>query len=236
MNSPCFWLIVPAAGIGQRMQSTVPKQYLSLSGRFVLDVTLSRLLAAGQWHGCVVPLHESDHWWAQSDSASDSRIENCIGGIERVDSVIKALHHLKGRATDDDWVLVHDVARPCIHPEDLQRLRRELVDDPAGGLLATPVSDTIKQVNAHSDRITTTVDRRPLWRAFTPQMFRYGVLLPALERGVLSQPGAITDEASAMELAGWEPRVVPGRSDNIKITVPEDLALAEFILAHQDAG
>ncbi|WP_328185602.1 2-C-methyl-D-erythritol 4-phosphate cytidylyltransferase [Marinobacter sp. OP 3.4] len=236
MNTHRFWLVVPAAGIGQRMQSSVPKQYLKLSGRFVLDVTLSRLLEAGPWAGCVVPLHGEDQWWALSGSASDRRIETCAGGDERVDSVIGALHHLSGRAGDRDWVLVHDVARPCIHPEDLARLRTELAGDAVGGLLASPVSDTIKQVETGADRIRATVDRRRLWRAFTPQMFRYGDLLPALETGVREHPGAITDEASAMELAGWQPRVVSGRTDNIKITVPEDLALAEFILARQDAG
>lgn len=236
MTSHRFWLVVPAAGIGQRMQSTVPKQYLTLADRFVLDVTLSRLMAAGAWAGCVVPLHPDDQWWPQSESASDSRIETCPGGAERVDSVIAALGYLQDRAGNDDWVLVHDVARPCIHPDDVHRLQAELAEGTNGGLLAAPVSDTIKQVVPGSAHISGTVDRRQLWRAFTPQMFRYGDLLPALEKGVSEHPGAITDEASAMELAGWQPRVVIGRTDNIKITVPEDLALAEFILARQDAG
>jgi 2-C-methyl-D-erythritol 4-phosphate cytidylyltransferase len=133
-------------------------------------------------------------------------------------------------------VLVHDVARPCIHRQDLQRLRGELALDSVGGLLAAPVSDTIKQVTPGSDRISATVDRRLLWRALTPQMFRYGDLLSALEKAVREHAGLITDEASAMELAGCQPRILSGRTDNIKITVPEDLALAEFILTRQDAG
>lgn len=236
MNAHRFWLIVPAAGIGQRMQSAVPKQYLTLKDRFVMDVTLSRLLAACSWEGCVVPLHPDDRWWPRSESASDSRIETCNGGAERVDSVIAALRYLKGHAGKDDWVLVHDVARPCIHRDDLLRLRAELADGTTGGLLAAPVSDTIKQVVPGAGYVSGTVDRRQLWRAFTPQMFRYGDLLQALEQGARDQPGAITDEASAMELAGFQPRVVAGRTDNIKITVPEDLALAEFILTRQDAG
>ncbi|MFC4258732.1 2-C-methyl-D-erythritol 4-phosphate cytidylyltransferase [Marinobacter lacisalsi] len=236
MTSHRFWLVVPAAGIGQRMQSAVPKQYLTLADRFVLDVTLSRLLAASTWAGCVVPLHPDDQWWPRSESAADSRIETCPGGAERVDSVMAALRYLEGRAGKDDWVLVHDVARPCIHSDDLHRLRAELAAGTTGGLLAAPVSDTIKQVVPGSGYISGTADRRQLWRAFTPQMFRYGDLLPALENGVGKYRGAITDESSAMELAGWQPRVVPGRTDNIKITVPEDLALAEFILARQDAG
>lgn len=236
MNTPRFWLVVPAAGIGQRMQSAVPKQYLTLNHRFVLDITLSRLLAASRWDGCVVPLHADDQWWSQSESAADNRIETCAGGGERVESVIAALRHLAGRAGVDDWVLVHDVARPCIHADDLNRLRTELADDPVGGILAAPVADTIKSVRPDSGRVSGTVDRRQLWRAFTPQMFRYGDLLSALQSGVEASVGAITDEASAMELAGRQPRVVPGRGDNLKITVPEDLALAEFILARQDAG
>lgn len=236
MTTHRFWLVVPAAGIGQRMQSSVPKQYLTLGDRFLLDVTLSRLLAAGPWAGCVVSLHNEDRWWVESESATDDRIETCAGGDERVDSVIAALHHLNGRAGDADWVMVHDVARPCIHQEDLDRLRTELSHDQTGGLLAAPVSDTIKRVETDSHRVSNTVDRQHLWRALTPQMFRYGDLLPALQTGVRDHPGAITDEASAMELAGWRPRVVSGRADNIKITVPEDLALAEFILARQGTG
>lgn len=236
MSSHRFWLVVPAAGIGQRMQASVPKQYLPLAGRFVLDVTLSRLLSCGPWAGCVVPLHESDRWWPRSASAMDARVETCAGGAERADSVIAALRHLGGRAAAEDWVLVHDVARPCVHSDDLTHLRESLCEGTSGGLLAAPVSDTIKQVAASSDRVHTTADRRQLWRAFTPQMFRYRDLLTALVAGVREHPGAITDEASAMELAGGQPRVVMGRTDNIKITVPEDLALAEFILARQADG
>ncbi|UZD64360.1 MULTISPECIES: 2-C-methyl-D-erythritol 4-phosphate cytidylyltransferase [Marinobacter] len=236
MSSPRFWLVVPAAGIGQRMQADLPKQYLTLNGRFVLDVTLERLLSCGAWAGCVVPLHCDDQWWPASASAGDARIEPCPGGAERADSVLAALKHLQGRAAADDWVLVHDVARPCIHPDDVARLRSTLADDACGGLLAAPVSDTVKEVAPGSNQVLVTRDRRQLWRAFTPQMFRYGDLVAALQRGVCEQPGAITDEASAMEQMGWHPRVVTGRTDNIKITVPEDLALAEFILARQAAG
>jgi 2-C-methyl-D-erythritol 4-phosphate cytidylyltransferase len=236
MSSLRFWLVVPAAGIGQRMQADLPKQYLTLNGRFVLDVTLERLLSCEDWAACVVPLHRDDRWWPASASAGDTRIEPCPGGAERADSVLAALEHLQGRATADDWVLVHDVARPCVHPDDVARLRSTLVDDSCGGLLAAPVSDTVKEVAPGSDQVLVTRDRRQLWRAFTPQMFRYGDLVAALQRGIDEQPGAITDESSAMELMGWRPRVVAGRTDNIKITVPEDLALAEFILARQAAG
>ena len=236
MNAHRFWLVVPAAGIGQRMQADLPKQYLTLNGRFVLDVTLDRLLSCGPWAGCVVPLHRDDRWWPVSSSSGDPRIEPCAGGAERAGSVLAALEHLQGRAGDADWVLVHDVARPCVYPEDIARLRATLADDPCGGLLAAPVSDTIKEVAPDSDQVLATRDRKSLWRAFTPQVFRYQALFSALQQGIHEHQGAITDEASAMELAGWQPRVVPGRTDNIKITVPEDLALAEFILTRQAAG
>ncbi len=218
------------------MRADLPKQYLPLNGRFVLDVTLGRLLSCGPWAGCVVPLHRDDQWWHTSASASDARIESCPGGAERADSVLAALHHLEGRAAAGDWVLVHDVARPCVHQEDIARLRSALADDTCGGLLAAPVSDTVKEVAPGSDQVLATRDRKRLWRAFTPQMFRYGDLVAALQQGIREHPDGITDEASAMELAGWHPRVVAARTDNIKITVPEDLVLAEFILARQAAG
>lgn len=233
MNAHAFWLVVPAAGIGQRMQSDLPKQYLTLNGRYLVDVTLERLLACGGWAGCVVPLHRQDQWWQTARSSGDRFIETCDGGGERVNSVMAALQHLRGRAGDDDWVLVHDVARPCVHRDDIARLRDQLAGDDCGGLLAAPVSDTIKEVAPGTDGVLATRDRSRLWRALTPQMFRFGALFAALQQGLEDQPEAITDEASAMERAGWRPRVVAGRADNIKITVPEDLVLAEFILARQ---
>ncbi len=233
MTTPRYWLVVPAAGLGQRMQSTVPKQYLRINSRFVLDITLSRLRSALTLAGCVVPLHPEDRWWADSESASVAGIETCPGGTKRADSVMAALGQLQDRAGPDDWVLVHDVARPCVHPDDLANLIRSLAGESVGGLLAAPVADTLKQVAPGSDRVTSTVDRDSCWRAFTPQMFRYSVLLQALTESTRHGRGAVTDEASAIERLGWQPKVVAGRSDNIKITVPEDLALAEFILARQ---
>ncbi len=230
MNAPRYWLIVPAAGIGQRMQSAVPKQYLKIHQRFVLDITLSRLLASADFAGCVVPLHPEDRWWPATDAAADPRIETCPGGQERADSVLSALQSLQGRAQDDDWVLVHDAARPCLHPDDLARLLGEVADHPVGGLLAAPVADTLKQAgDGAPPEVSATVDRSRLWRALTPQMFRFGALTRAL-RHCLDQGCAVTDESSAMEISGKMPVLVEGRPDNIKITVPSDLALAGFIL------
>jgi 2-C-methyl-D-erythritol 4-phosphate cytidylyltransferase len=149
-----------------------------------------------------------------------------VGGAERADSVLAGLHALQ--ANDDDWVLVHDAARPCLHADDLSRLIAELRSDPVGGLLAVPVSDTIKRADEQG-AVLGTVDRKHLWRALTPQMFRFGVIKRAL-LSAREQSIQVTDEASAVEALGLRPKLVLGRSDNIKITIPEDLALAEFIL------
>ncbi|MDX1636141.1 MAG: 2-C-methyl-D-erythritol 4-phosphate cytidylyltransferase, partial [Marinobacter sp.] len=148
MTTMRYWLVIPAAGIGQRMQTGRPKQYLTLSNRFLLDVTLSRLLAAMDFAGCQVALHPDDRWWSQTDAARDGRIDTCAGGAERSDSVLLALEALAHRAGPEDWVLVHDVARPCLSQQDLHNLVQSLADHPVGGLLACPVSDTLKQADA----------------------------------------------------------------------------------------
>ncbi|KAA1173719.1 2-C-methyl-D-erythritol 4-phosphate cytidylyltransferase [Marinobacter salinexigens] len=228
---PKYWLIVPAAGIGKRMQSDVPKQYLRLDNRFVLDITLSRLLHNADFSGCMVPLSAQDHWWLDTESAADDRIQTCTGGAERADSVLSALHALDGQANDSDWVLVHDAARPCIHRDDLSNLIDTLSGHPVGGLLAAPVADTLKQAGGGVlPEVETTIDRSRLWRALTPQMFRFGQLKAALEAS-LTNGDPVTDESSAMEFSGNMPVLVEGRPDNLKITVPADLALAGFILS-----
>lgn len=233
MNHPSFWLIAPAAGIGQRMQAGLPKQYLRLGQRYLLDITLSRVLDRQRFAGCVVPIHAEDRWWPGTESAADARIVTCAGGGERADSVLAGLDALSGLAAEDDWVLVHDVARPCLHPSDLDRLLDELRDDPVGGILAAPVTDTLKQARPGSGRIESSPDRRRVWRALTPQMFRYGLLRRCL-RNALASGQSVTDESSALEFAGYQPRLVEGRSDNLKVTVPEDLVLAAFIIDQHD--
>ena len=230
MSKPRYWLIVPAAGSGQRMEADCPKQYLRLDHQYILDITLSRLLDNADFSGCVVAIRADDPWWPETAASSDARIESCAGGAERADSVLSALEALASRADDDDWVLVHDAARPCLHPNDLERLLTQLQDHPVGGLLATPVADTLKLVASDSNQVETTIDRRHLWRALTPQMFRCGALRMALKAAIASGY-PVTDEASAMEYAGNVPCIVEGRPDNIKITVPADLALAGFILS-----
>lgn len=229
MSKPRYWLIVPAAGSGQRMKADCPKQYLRLDQRFIIDITLSRLLDNAAFAGCMVATGPNDRWWPETDASKDRRISTCIGGAERAESVLAALDALSDRANDEDWVLVHDAARPCLHSDDLARLLTDLKDHPVGGLLATPVADTLKRTGPGSYEVEATVDRRDLWRALTPQMFRFLTLKQALESAIDSGY-PVTDEASAIEFSGQIPCIVEGRPDNIKITVPADLALAGFIL------
>jgi 2-C-methyl-D-erythritol 4-phosphate cytidylyltransferase len=223
------WAVVPAAGRGSRFGSSIPKQYAPLLGRPVLSWTLQALLAEESLAGIVVALADVDGRWAGLDEARDPRIVTCVGGDRRERSVANALAALAGRAAETDWVLVHDAARPCLRHDDLQALFSELRDDdPVGGLLAAPVSETLKRAD-RKDRVCETVPREALWRALTPQMFRFGLLQRALalcvERG-----RSVTDEASAIECLGLRPKLVRGHADNVKVTNPEDAALAEAIL------
>ncbi|MEY4932694.1 MAG: 2-C-methyl-D-erythritol 4-phosphate cytidylyltransferase [Pseudomonadota bacterium] len=224
-----YWVIVPAAGSGQRMAGTLPKQYLPLAGRSVLEWSLAPFLARPEFHSIVVALAAGDTRWATLPLSRDKRILAVTGGAERADSVRAGLMAIAEHAHVQDWVLVHDAARPCLDPRDLNQLLATLADDPVGGLLAAPVPDTLKRAGADG-RVDVTVSRAQLWRALTPQMFRYGVLRQALEQ---SGGGAqITDESSAVEALGLKPLLVAGRSDNLKITVAEDIAIAERQLAH----
>ena len=221
---PLFWLVIPAAGIGSRMQADCPKQYLSVSGKTILELTLAIFLEHPRLRGIVVALAEHDHWWPQLSVAKHPGIQTVIGGAQRADSVLNALLALHERgASADDWVLVHDAARPLLERDDLDRLLSGLVNDPVGGLLAVPARDTLKQVDADG-RVLTTVDRSLMWHALTPQMFRLGLLQRSLA-DALQASVAVTDESSAMEWAGLAPRVIEGRASNIKITRPEDLQL-----------
>lgn len=180
--------------------------------------------------GCVLALHADDQT-AKSLSFSQPQLLHWVtGGDERMDSVLAALHYLNAYADSDDWVLVHDVARPCILATDLQRLLQQLAQEPVGGLLAVPVRDTLKL--AHQQQVVKTVPRDHLWQCQTPQMFRFGILLKALELAKAQQQ-LVTDEASAVELLGLPIKLVNGSSSNIKITYPDDLTLAAAILQSQ---
>lgn len=225
-----FWGVVPAAGAGKRMGATVPKQYLEVAGKPVLQHTLERLLTIERLSAVVVALSPEDSFWPRLPCASNPRIMTAEGGSERAESVFSALERLAEVAAPDDWILVHDAARLCITRHDVLRLIDALEHDPVGGILALPSTDTLKGVEA--GLIVDTVDRSHIWRALTPQMFRYLDLKQALKDA--AELGlAVTDEASALELKGETPRIIEGRPDNIKITRPEDMALAAFYLEQQ---
>lgn len=211
------------------MADTLPKQYLPLAGRTVLEWSLAPFLVRPEFHSIVVALAPDDARWSSLPLAQDKRILTVTGGAERADSVRAGLAAIAEHAHAHDWVLVHDAARPCLTQGDLDQLLVILADDSVGGLLATPVPDTLKRAGADG-RVDVTVSRAQLWRALTPQMFRFGLLRQALEQ----RDGGtqLTDESSAVEALGLRPLLVAGRSDNLKVTVPEDIAIAERQLAH----
>lgn len=219
--------IVPAAGIGSRMGADCPKQYLTLAGKTILEHTLGCLLSHPAIARVIVALAPHDGWFEQLAVAADPRVLRVEGGIERAYSVLNALHVAEGK-----WVLVHDAARPCLTHEDLDALiASAMVCD--GAILGSRVRDTMKRTDG-AGNIVATVEREQLWHALTPQMFPAGTLKRALEEG-LALGALITDEASAMERAGFTVKMVEGRADNIKVTRPEDLSLAELFLQQQSA-
>lgn len=223
LNSlPFFWCVIPAAGVGSRMQADRPKQYLMVGGKTILEHTLACFLDHPKLWGVVASLSEQDPYWPTLACSQDPRIRRALGGAERADSVLNALTLLlKQGANPEDWVLVHDAARPNLALEDLDRLLSLLAEDGVGGLLAVPARDTLKRADAEG-RVAATVDRSVIWHAYTPQMFRLGMLHSALSRA-LAAKHLVTDEASALEWAGYAPRLIEGRSDNLKVTRPEDL-------------
>lgn len=227
-----YWAVVPAAGSGTRMNAQLPKQYLALSGKTVIEHALARLAAHPLISGIMVALAPSDVRWDALRITLDKPLLRATGGDERCFSVYNALLKLQAHAQPDDWVLVHDGARPCLRVADIDRLITELRNHAVGGLLALPVRDTMKRSDANGD-VTETIDRKGLWHALTPQMFRLGALTDALQRAI-DQGILVTDEAAAMERLGHKPRLVEGSSDNIKITRPEDLVVAEFYLRQQE--
>ncbi|QEY15749.1 2-C-methyl-D-erythritol 4-phosphate cytidylyltransferase [Cellvibrio sp. KY-GH-1] len=229
-NTPAYWVIVPAAGVGSRMGAGCPKQYLPLLDKTVLEHTLERLLAIAQVKKVFISLSAADDFWNQLPCGQDANIIRVAGGSERANSVLNALQALSLQARDSDWVLVHDAARPCIRAQEIMKLIDRVGDHPVGGILGVPVSDTLKQVSSHV--IEKTIDRAPLWQAQTPQLFRIGLLRDCLQRA-LAEGKMITDEASAVEAYDYHPLMVQGRSDNIKITRQEDLAIAAMLMQQQ---
>lgn len=225
-----LWCVVPAAGRGTRVGGDIPKQYLPIAGKPLLLHTLERLATHPRIVGLMVVLAEGDIHWPGLSGVEGKPVLTAVGGGERADSVSAGLRALRKHVAEDDLVLVHDAARPCVLIEDISRLI-EVASFIDGGLLATPVRDTLKRADADA-RVVETKPRGAYWRALTPQMFRYGELLAAL--GAASAAGiVVTDEAMAMERTGHHPRLIEGAPSNIKVTAPEDFALAEFILSRQ---
>lgn len=225
-NSPQYTVVVPAAGVGKRMQADRPKQYLSLAGKTVLEHTLQRLISHPQINHIVLALHPHDPYFADLSCSHQDWLTRVDGGKERADSVLAGLNAIDGC----EWVLVHDAARPCISHTDLNNLIALAEKGTSGGILASPVRDTMKRATAdHPEQVSHTESRNNLWHAFTPQFFRLDQLRNALSQA-LAQGVEITDEASAIEWQGGQVNLIAGSASNIKITQPDDLALAEFYL------
>jgi 2-C-methyl-D-erythritol 4-phosphate cytidylyltransferase len=221
---------MPAAGSSRRMGiSEKPKQYLELAGRHVIDWALAPFVSHPGCRGVVVVLSPGDVYWAETEYAMSSLVSVAPGGAERANSVLSGLDSLDSRAQPADWVLVHDAARPCLQRAELDCLLHAVQDDQIGGLLAVALVDTLKRADAEQ-RVYETVSRTSLWRAMTPQMFRYELLRTALRSSIGSNV-PVTDEAQAVELQGYRPKLIASDADNLKITTPEDLERARRILS-----
>ncbi|EFX91377.1 2-C-methyl-D-erythritol 4-phosphate cytidylyltransferase [Actinobacillus ureae] len=215
--------VIPASGVGSRMNAPLPKQYLKLQGKTILEHTLNIFLEHPNIQKIIVAVSETDQYYPELSVLNSPKIQIVFGGETRADSVFNAIKVID----EDAWVLVHDAARPCLKRSDLDKLLQ--VQEPSGAILATPAIDTMKR--ASGNKIVATEDRSTLWHALTPQFFPVNALKHAI-KNALEQGYTITDEASAMEMSGYTPQLITGRSDNLKITRPEDLALAEFYLTH----
>jgi 2-C-methyl-D-erythritol 4-phosphate cytidylyltransferase len=226
-----YFVVIPAAGSGRRFLSSLPKQYAALGAATVIEHALAPFESDPDCAGIVVAVAADDALWPAIAARRSRLLESVEGGAARAQSVRNALRVLVARVRDDDWIMVHDAARPCFSAADLAMLKRELAPHAVGGELAVPLADTLKRAGEtgtpHSE---STIDRADLWRAATPQVFRFGILLRALDAALAAQR-IPTDEAQAIEWAGHKPRLIAGRADNIKVTTAEDLGLAAAILS-----
>ena len=227
MSNLQAWAIIPASGIGQRMQAELPKQYLKLSDKTIIEHSLDSLLSHGSITGAVVILSSDDRHWAKLNYQSSKPVIFAEGGKQRHHSVYNGLEKLSAHLEQDCFVLVHDAVRPLVSHHDISRLIEAMNQHKDGALLAAPVADTLKQENDEGN-VDQTISRNRLWRAFTPQIFRASFLLKALQY-VRENRYDITDDASAIEAIGLKPKLVLGSVENIKITLPEDLMLARQI-------
>lgn len=230
---PAIWAVIPAAGRGTRFGGDVPKQYLEVDGRPLIEHALDALLSHPRIAGAVVALAVDDVRWPGWRQRHGKPVLRCGGGAERADSVLSALHALPVDVAPDALVLVHDAARPNLHAGDIDRLVDAAIAHVDGAILAAPVRDTLKRAmdSGPTPTIETTEPREHLWRALTPQAFRRDLLLDALQRA-LADGVSVTDEAMAVERLGRHPRLVEGREDNIKVTTPADLALVACAMTH----
>ena len=225
-----LWAVVPAAGSGSRFSKTELKQYQYIQNCTVLEHTVNRLNTL-DLAGCVLAIGENDNFARTLSFDHKEKLHFCLGGAERVHSVLNALIYLSDIADENDWVLVHDAARPCVARDSLEQLVNSAIQNNQSAILAIPVRDTLKQVHT-GNQIEKTVSRELLWQAQTPQIAKLKILKNALETA-LANNIVITDEASALEYINYPVQVVQGRSDNIKITYPDDLELAQLILQSQ---
>ncbi|MGN1356562.1 MAG: 2-C-methyl-D-erythritol 4-phosphate cytidylyltransferase [Succinivibrionaceae bacterium] len=215
-------VVIPAAGIGRRMKSSLPKQYLKIGNQTILEHTINIFLHSPLISQIIVAIRPDDDIFQTLPIASSPKIVKVAGGDERVNSVLNGLHQ-----STSEWVLVHDAARPCLSHQDLSALIQGGLTD-NGAILAMPVRDTMKKAD-NCLNILKTEERKGLFHALTPQLFKRELLIQAITQGI-AQNLNITDESSAMEFMGYKPKIIEGRSDNIKVTQPDDLAMAEFIL------
>jgi len=229
-----YWLVIPAAGLGQRLGASLPKQYLEVAGRSLLEWALAPFVADARCAGVVLSLAADDRCWPRLRARLPCTVIEASGGAERSDSVRQALETLATRVTDDPWVLVHDAARPCVERHDIDALLAAVAGHADGALLALPLADTLKRQQEPAGGapvVARTEPRAGLWRALTPQAFRLRVLLAAL-RAAAQADRVPTDEAEAIEWAGLgRPLLVPGSAANVKVTTPADLALVGTLLA-----
>lgn len=224
-----YLAVIPAAGTGVRMASALPKQYLPLVGKTVLEWAIDPFLQDDRCQAVVVVIASEDEHWPKL-SLVHPKLQVTLGGAERAHSVLSGLSSLK-TSSEYEWVLIHDAARPCLHADDLHKLCTETDDESIGSILAMRLADTLKRADREGC-IESTVPRDHLWRALTPQLFRLGILKAALQ-SALAEGLPVTDESSALEHMSYHPKLIEGRSDNLKITVPSDLSIAENILSQR---
>lgn len=227
-NIARYWVVIPAAGVGKRMGVDKPKQYIPVNDKTILEHTINCFINRDEIEAVVVAISKADEYWPDLAISKHEKIITAPGGDERYQSVFNGLQGLKNKADDNDWVLVHDAARPCLNQSAIDRLMIELRTHDVGGILAMPCRDTMKRANESSE-IVDTVERESLWHAQTPQMFKFGKLFTAIEK-IVNENIIVTDESMAMELAGYKPLLVEGHQENIKITHKDDLQYIDLYL------